>query len=361
MFATKPAIEDPQTAALLAKAGITPRPQQATLKASPAKCRSTKSRKCERKIRRPGRQRGCARGGATFRHDCAKGLAIWFNGVWRGAHTEGPGLFPILKFAPAKALPIAVFGVVCLLGIAPARAAASCEESAEIAVLPSPIAPWKGAPLRVLFAAEKPLEGELSLIAPDGSVAATIARAARRAALFLVRRGCHAGRGNMARASSCATAHRRMRHDHPRHRRERRKPPAPHAAAGSVWPILRNSGTARRKICIRPGSRSCSMRRSTPSRRGRHGTKCCATARAMSCSTIWVLAKTKWRCSRCAPTAPTLSTSCAPISHSRWACRSAIRIARAASAARRRSAISGSTSSIPDERVRRRRNRRPNS
>src|SRR6202158_5028061 len=48
----------------------------------------------------------------------------------------------------------------------------SCEEAAELAFLPSPIAPWKGAPLRVVFAAEKPLEGELSLIAPDGSVAA---------------------------------------------------------------------------------------------------------------------------------------------------------------------------------------------
>jgi hypothetical protein len=48
----------------------------------------------------------------------------------------------------------------------------TCEDAAELAVLPSPIAPWKGAPLRVVFAAEKPLEGELSLIAPDGSVAA---------------------------------------------------------------------------------------------------------------------------------------------------------------------------------------------
>ena len=38
--------------------------------------------------------------------------------------------------------------------------------------LPSPITPWQGAPLRVLFAAEKPLQGELTLIAPDGSVAA---------------------------------------------------------------------------------------------------------------------------------------------------------------------------------------------
>src|SRR5437870_6518152 len=47
-----------------------------------------------------------------------------------------------------------------------------CDDAAELAVMPSPIAPWKGAPLRVLFAAERPLEGELSLIAPDGSVAA---------------------------------------------------------------------------------------------------------------------------------------------------------------------------------------------
>ena len=39
--------------------------------------------------------------------------------------------------------------------------------------MPSPIVPWKGAPLRVLFAAEKPFEGELSLIAPDGRVAAS--------------------------------------------------------------------------------------------------------------------------------------------------------------------------------------------
>jgi hypothetical protein len=48
----------------------------------------------------------------------------------------------------------------------------TCEDAAELAVLPSPIVPWKGAPLRVIFAAENPLEGELSLIAPDGSVAA---------------------------------------------------------------------------------------------------------------------------------------------------------------------------------------------
>ncbi|HXE01843.1 MAG TPA: hypothetical protein VN623_07830 [Hyphomicrobium sp.] len=60
--------------------------------------------------------------------------------------------------------------------VADARAKApsdSCENAAGLAVLTSPIAPWKGAPLRVVFAADEPLDGgELTLIAPDGSVSA---------------------------------------------------------------------------------------------------------------------------------------------------------------------------------------------
>src|SRR5215467_4816638 len=51
-------------------------------------------------------------------------------------------------------------------------AAASCEETTEVTVLPSPLSPWKGAPLRVIVASEKPLEGELSLVGPNGGVAA---------------------------------------------------------------------------------------------------------------------------------------------------------------------------------------------
>ena len=47
-----------------------------------------------------------------------------------------------------------------------------CPEAAELAVLPSPVAPWKGAPLRVVLALEKPLQGELTLVAPNGAVAA---------------------------------------------------------------------------------------------------------------------------------------------------------------------------------------------
>src|SRR3974390_3218457 len=47
-----------------------------------------------------------------------------------------------------------------------------CEVEVGLAVLASPLAPWKGALLRVIVAAEKPFEGELSLIAPDGSIVA---------------------------------------------------------------------------------------------------------------------------------------------------------------------------------------------
>lgn len=55
----------------------------------------------------------------------------------------------------------------------PAEAASGrCEQATEFSILPSPVAPWKGAPLRVMIVTEKPLQGVMSLIAPDGSVAA---------------------------------------------------------------------------------------------------------------------------------------------------------------------------------------------
>ena len=55
---------------------------------------------------------------------------------------------------------------------APAKdASEGCEASAKLAVLVSPQSPWKGAALRVVFTVERPLQGELSLTAPDGSIA----------------------------------------------------------------------------------------------------------------------------------------------------------------------------------------------
>jgi hypothetical protein len=60
-----------------------------------------------------------------------------------------------------------------LVAQSPAVAASdSCADAAEVTVWPSPQAPWTGAPLRVMVVAQKPVEGLLSLIAPDGSVAA---------------------------------------------------------------------------------------------------------------------------------------------------------------------------------------------
>jgi hypothetical protein len=79
-------------------------------------------------------------------------------------------------FTVARAASLLVAGALVVLSGQNSQAQApgsSCEDAAQLGVLPSPLAPWKGAPLRVTFAAEKPLQGELSLIAPDGSVAAT--------------------------------------------------------------------------------------------------------------------------------------------------------------------------------------------
>jgi hypothetical protein len=86
-------------------------------------------------------------------------------------------LFPARRFAAAVTALLLIAGAsfVFLFSVVDVRAEGPfgiCADAAELAVLSSPIAPWKGAPLRVVFAAEKPLEGELSLIAPDGSVAA---------------------------------------------------------------------------------------------------------------------------------------------------------------------------------------------
>lgn len=115
--------------------------------------------------------------------------------------------------------------------------AVTCEDAAELAVLPSPAAPWKGAPLRVVFAAEKPLEGELSLIAPDGSVAATSRERRGGPPYFwfaeVAAPAAGAWQAKLVRANApaaCGTVTREItvRAD---------KPAPPGAVAGSVWPV----------------------------------------------------------------------------------------------------------------------------
>jgi hypothetical protein len=117
---------------------------------------------------------------------------------------------------------------------------ATASDTADLAVLASPLAPWKGAPLRVLFAAEKPFDGELALIAPDGSVAAKSRERHGGPPYFWIAEVASPAAGTWRATLACVDATREcstmtreivVRAD---------EPPRPHAASGSVWP-LRNS------------------------------------------------------------------------------------------------------------------------
>jgi hypothetical protein len=160
------------------------------------------------------------------------------------AHKDAQ-LLPVRQFAaPTRAwLPIAGAAFVILFSAIDVRAQGSsgiCEDAAELAVLSSPIAPWKGAPLRVVFAAEKPLAGELSLTAPDGSVAVKSRRryGGPPYSWIVEIKSPVAGtwRATLARDNApaeCRTITRDIvvRGD---------EPPRPRETAGSVWP-LRNT------------------------------------------------------------------------------------------------------------------------
>src|SRR6204780_5117564 len=122
--------------------------------------------------------------------------------------------------------------------ISPALAAP--DACADVTVLPSPLAPWSGAPLRVMVIAEKPVEGSLSLIAPDGKVAVKssdrhegppyswFAEVAAPAAgtwhATLERNDAPAGCGTITRDIVVSA----------------QKPLAPHPGSGSMWQV-RNS------------------------------------------------------------------------------------------------------------------------
>jgi hypothetical protein len=134
------------------------------------------------------------------------------------------------------ALLVACCAVMSAVLASPAARAQTCENQADIAVLASPVAPWHGAPLRVVVALEQPANGELSLVAPDGSVAVTAPR--RYAGIpyvwyaevkspapgnwqaRLTRTGCGAVAWTVAVAAD--------------------KPASPGAASGSVWPVRQN-------------------------------------------------------------------------------------------------------------------------
>ena len=118
-----------------------------------------------------------------------------------------------------------------------AQTSSACSEGTNLAVLAAPAVPWKGMPLRVMFAAEKQAKGELSLISPDGRIAA--------------KSSTQQGGPPYAWIAEVATPvpgvwHARLVRDHAPPGCETvtreitvraERPPRPGAAAGSIWPV----------------------------------------------------------------------------------------------------------------------------
>ncbi|HSQ21141.1 MAG TPA: hypothetical protein VLR92_12325, partial [Blastocatellia bacterium] len=151
-------------------------------------------------------------------------------------------MVPTRRFLTAVPGSLLFAGAFFLFSVIDAQAESPsgiCEDAAGLAVLSSPIAPWKGAPLRVVFAAETPLEGELSLIAPNGRVAAkSHERHGGPPYFWFVEAGSpavgtwHARLARDRAPGGCSTITREIvvRDDEP----------PPSATSGSLWP-LRNT------------------------------------------------------------------------------------------------------------------------
>src|SRR6185437_2976528 len=176
--------------------------------------------------------------GDGFCHHSANPFAVSFDRGQGKQSRKGSQLFSARQFANAVTalLPMACAFFVFLFPVVDSQAKGICGDDTDIAVLSSPVAPWKGAPLRVVFAAEKPLEGELSLAAPDGRV---VAKSRERHGgppyfWFAEFASPPAGAWQAKLASAeCGTISRdiAVRDD---------RPPSPSATSESVWP-LRNT------------------------------------------------------------------------------------------------------------------------
>jgi hypothetical protein len=145
-------------------------------------------------------------------------------------------LFPARRFAAAAAPLLLTAGAVLALLFSAVEsqakpAAGGCED-ADIAFLASPVAPWKGAPLRVVFSAEKPFEGELSLVGPDGKVAFT-SRSRQGGppySWFAEVATPAAGTWQAKLTGECGTVTREIAV-------HADQPPKPHSAGAGVWPL----------------------------------------------------------------------------------------------------------------------------
>jgi hypothetical protein len=168
-------------------------------------------------------------------HDSARGATHHGRRIAVRDH-DMARLFRTHRFAAVATASLLAAAAILPIATGSARAQgslASCGDSADIAVLPSPLAPWTGAPLRVIAAAEKPVTGELSLTGPDGRVAATSRGRHGGPPYFWIAEVAAPAAGAWRatlRASGCGEITREItvRAD---------KPPAPRATPGSVWPL----------------------------------------------------------------------------------------------------------------------------
>lgn len=117
------------------------------------------------------------------------------------------------------------------------KAAAKCEESLGISILAAPLTPWSGAPLRVVVTAEQPLTGELSLVAPDGSVAAKSSDRHGGPPYFWYAEVAAPGAGKWqaklvrdGAAGECGTILQEVAV-------QRKRPPGLRASSKNVWPV----------------------------------------------------------------------------------------------------------------------------
>jgi len=150
---------------------------------------------------------------------------------------------PSSRFPAVRCL-LPIAGAIFALGLssfdAKAQAAPGGCDEADIAVLPSPASPWKGTPLRVMVTSEKLLDGEVSLIGPDGAVVATSRDRKGGPPYFWFAEVKSPGAGTWhvsltrSRASAgCTTITRDVvvRDS---------EGPRPSSVAGSIWPVRRN-------------------------------------------------------------------------------------------------------------------------
>jgi len=100
----------------------------------------------------------------------------WGIGCSPGRSKKGFCLLLTRRFA-AAAMALSLVAGAFFVALPPEQAraqapSAACDDGTRLAILSTPMAPWKGMPLRIIVASEKPIQGSLSLTAPDGSVAA---------------------------------------------------------------------------------------------------------------------------------------------------------------------------------------------